>query len=253
MRLDRRGSSLATVLGVIAVLVIAAGAAVYFGSKVFRTRINHQIDQFSEWTPENIAKYPNDYLNFCEAETKQAMERLKASEIAIAQKMSKLETLQGEARERIDLGKKALEDLKSAYKSAAARDSWPLTWRENKLDKDRAKRQIIRFDKDFRSRDDLVARYTAAVNQLRAQASKLQDARDTAQSQLAKIDSNREMLKIQEITGDLKSNLIAMKGVIETSVVGVAATDSGPVSIDDLAAQSEGAVNEKEFAAILGK
>jgi hypothetical protein len=253
MRSNRSGSSITTVLGAVAVLAIAFGAVLYFGSKVFRTHINERIDQFSEWTPENIAKYPNEYLNFCETETKQAVERLKASEIAIAQKRAKLETLQAEAREKVDLGRAALEELKSAYKVAAEKDSWPLTWRETKLDKSQTKRQIVKLDNDIRSKDGLFVRYTAAVKQLQAQVNKVQDARDTAQAQLAKIDSNREMLKIQEITGDLKNNLVAMKAVIETSVVGVAASDSGPVSIDELAARSEATVNEKDFEAILGK
>ncbi len=42
-----------------------------------------------------------------------------------------------------------------------------------------------------------------------------------------------------------------MKGAIEASVVGLASTDPGSLSLDDLAAQAETTVDEAEFNKIL--
>lgn len=252
----RRGATSSTLVGVLAtlgVLVLGVGLFVYFGSDVYRTKANAAYRGFAEWTPENIAKYPADYLNFCEAETNKALERLKASEIAIAQKRAKLESMRDENKELVVLGRKALDELKREYKRADAESAWPLSWRGNQLDRERTRRQIVKLDKDLRGKEGLLIKYQSGLDQLQAQANKVQDARDLAKEQLAKIDSNREMLKLQEITSDLKGNLVAMKGVIETSVVGVAAEESGPLSLTDLKSQGESAVNEEEFDKILAK
>jgi hypothetical protein len=77
------------------VLIIVAAVVVvgvmYFTSDVAKTRIDAAADQYAHWTPENIAKDPENYLRFCEAEATKVLQSLKASEIAVAQNRASLE------------------------------------------------------------------------------------------------------------------------------------------------------------------
>ena len=251
MNSSRQGASpVAVIVGLIVLAAIAFGVF-YFTSDPVRTKTKAAYKQFSEWTPENIAKDPLNYLNFCEEQTKGALDKMKATEIAIAQKKAKLESLRSESQEKITLGKKALDELKAEYKKRETSNEWPLTWRSNSLDKDACKRQIMRFASEVKSKDELVKKYDQATTQLGAQAKKVQEARDTAQQQLAKIDANREMLKVQQITDDLKNSLVSMKAAIEQSVVGVASAETGSLSLEDLSAQTQATVNEDEFSKIM--
>jgi hypothetical protein len=245
-------SIVGVVVGVFLVAVIAF-AVMYFASDVFRTKANAKYKDFSQWTPENIAKDPVNYLNFCEEQTKTAIEKLKASEIAIAQKKGKIEEMRSDADQKITLGNKALDDLKVSYTAADKDNSFPLKWQNAELDKDAAKRQVLKLAGEIKSKTELLKRLDAAVLQLGAQANKVSEARDKAKDQLAKIDTDREMLKVQQITDELKDNLVAMKGAIETSVVGVASAETGSMSLEDLAVKSDTAVDEKEFNKIMGK
>jgi hypothetical protein len=253
--MKRACNGLGTLQIVIGLCVVAIGifAFIYFASDVFRTRANISYDQFSSWTPENIAKYPVAYLTFCEKETNKAIEKLKASEIGIEQKRAKLEGLLKEAKDTVDLGNTALGELKVAYKAASADVAVPIVWRKKELDRDQAKRQVLRLASQIKTKQNLVGKYQAAVEQLRVQAGKVQDARDTAREELAKIDANREMLKVQDITNEIRDSLVAMKGTIQSSVVGVASTETAVVSLDELAVQSEGTVDEHEFDKIMAQ
>lgn len=241
------------VLGGLVILALGVGAFLYFGSDVFRTRIRSGYDQFAKWTPENIAKEPVLYLDFCETQTKDAIGKLKASEIAISQKRAKIESMCDDTRNKVTVGNKAMDELKAAYRKADAANAFPVDWQTRKLDKDQCKRQIMKLAGEIRSKTDLSAKLDGAVRQLDAQKTKVDDAREKAKEQLTKIDTNREMLKVQQITDDLKNNLVAMKGVIETSVVGVASAETGALSLDDLAKASETTVDDSEFDKIMSK
>jgi len=250
---SRRGVSTMGVVVAVAVVVIAGLAVAYFGSDVFRTRANAQLTQFTQWTPENIAKDPVNYLNFCEEQTNAALQKAKASEIAIAQKKSKIESMREEASGKSNVGSKALDELKVLYKAAEEKDEFPISWKGTKLDKDAARRQILKTAGEVKTKNELLTKLDAAINQLRVQSNKIAEARDNARDQLAKIDANREMLKVQQITDELKDNLIAMKAAIQTSVVGVSSTEAGALSLDDLAAQSETTVSDEDFNKVMNE
>lgn len=248
-----RGMSKGGLIGGLVALVVVVLVVIYFASDVWRTKADAAFTQFTQWTPENIAKDPVNYLNFCEAQTKAALEKCKASKIAIAQKKAKIESMRKDAADKKLVGEKALTELKTLYKTAdeSASTGFPLKWQTKELSKDDAKRQIVKLDKDIKSKTQLVTKLDGAMAQLNAQSNKLAEAEDDAKEQLAKIDTNREMLKVQEITDSIKNNLVSMKGAIETTIVGINSTDSGTVSLDELAAQSEAAINDEDFNKIL--
>ena len=252
MNVNKRGFSIIGAIVGVVVLVAVVLAGLYFFSDVFRTRMTSAYEGFAKWTPENIAKDPVNYLNFCEAQANTAVEKLKASRIAIAQKKAKIGSMREDAQNKLTVGNKALGELKTAYKQADADNSFPVKWADNTLDKDACKRQILRLAGEIKSKNDLVAMFDQAGKQLDVQSEKINDATDQASKQLASIQTNREMLKVQAITDDIKKQLVDMKGVLESSVVAVStSTTGGSVSLDDLVAKSATAVDESKFDEVM--
>jgi hypothetical protein len=249
---NRHGFSFVAIVVGLVVLVGLVMGGLYMFSDVFKTKMDTAYEGFAKWTPENIAKDPVNYLNFCEAQTNKAVEKLKASEIAIAQKKAKLEGMEKDAEDKLAIGKKALGELRVAYIEANAAGSFPVKWAGTTLDKEQCKRQIIRTAGEIKSKEDLAKMYADAGKQLQVQAEKVGEAKDQAGTQLAKIATNREMLKVQSITDDLKNQLVSMKGVLETSVVAVSTSNAGgSISLDDLAAKSATTVDESKFDEIM--
>lgn len=244
-------------IGIVVVLIILAGAAfagTYFFSDVFKTKVDSAVEQFAKWTPENIAKDPKGYLDFCEAQVKASIDKAKASEIAIGQKKGMCESKRDDAKKLIETGEKALTELKAAYLKAEADKAWPVSWQSTKLDQDAAKRQIMTLARQVKSQGELMSKYEAAIQQLTVSANKTAELKDRAKEQLAKIDASRATIKVQQITDDLKNTLVNMKGAIETSIMGVASSDNtGSLSLEDIAAKNETKVDDKEFDKVMGK
>ena len=204
---------------VIVVLVIVAVLAVlYFTSAPTRTRMESAFDQYAHWTPENIAKDPENYLNFCEQEANKALQNLKASQIRIAQNRASLEATRNDADEKIKLGTKALADLKQLYTATSASSNWPATWNGAPRDENMVKQQIVSFARQIVSEESLKAKVEAGIKQLDVQATKVQQANGQAQEQIAQIKTSREMLKVQKITEDLSKQLVNISSTLQATM-----------------------------------
>jgi hypothetical protein len=251
MNAKARGiTALPAIVAVVAILLVI-GLILYFSSDVVSTKVDSSINQFAHWTPENIAKDPENYLNFCEKQANQAIVDLKASKISIGLSRAKLETMQGDAKQKIAVGDKALTELKGAYTKAEADKAWPITWQDAPRDQEWAKRQIVSFYRQVASQKSLLGKVEGGLKKLDAQVGRIEEANAKSQEQLAEIKSSREILKVQKLTDDLTSRLVSMKGVLQATVASVS-ENTGVISLDQLAAESATQVDDSEFKKIMG-
>jgi hypothetical protein len=251
MKLSRQGVGNSTIIGVIAVVVII-GLGAYFFSDVFRTKVDSNIDQMTKWTPENIAKDPVNYLNFCEKKINQAKEQLKADRISIAQSKAKLSDMKEAAASKVRTGEKVLPELKSMYEQAEKDNAWPVTYNNDKKDKDWVRNYILKINKETEMQRTILAKVDGGLKKLDAQVAKIEKAEGDATSQLAEIDANRGLLKVQKLTDDLKDKLVNMNGAVQ-GVINVASDTGSMPSLADLTAASTPAADTAEFDKVMGK
>ncbi len=249
---DSNRAGFTKLVGLLIVAAVVVVGVLYFTSDVAKTKIDAAADQYAHWTPENIAKDTENYLRFCEAEASKALQGLKASEIAVAQNRASLESTLGEASNKIGVGEKALQSLKDVYQAAASAGQWPATWQGRSLDEDAAKRQIVSLHKQVEAQRALKGKVETGIRNLEAQVTRIQEGRAQAQGQLEEIKTSREMLKVQKLTEDLTTKLASIKGVLQATIH-TASETSGPVTLDQLAEQSVGVVDDAEFNAIMGQ
>jgi hypothetical protein len=251
MNRQQSGFTVGQFIIAIVVVVVIAGVAFYFGSDVFRTKVDAHINQLAHWTPENIAKDPENYLNFCEKQTNDALQALKANEVSVAQSRARLQTMKEESEKKVQVGTTALGELKELYTKAEAAKSWPASWRGDNRDKDWVRKQIVSFAKQVDSQKNLAGKVDGGLKNLDAQVSRIQDTRAKAQEQLAEIKTSREMLKVQKITDELTNRLVGMKSVLQATISGATET-KGVISLDQLAAEATPTVSDAEFDKIMG-
>jgi hypothetical protein len=248
-----RGSAGYVKIVVLVVVIVAIVVGViYFTSDVQRTKIDQAVSQYAHWTPENIAKDPENYLNFCEKEAEKAMLNLKASEIAIAQNRGNMESMKTTAQNKVAAGDKAIAELKDLFSKAEKDNSWPVTWQGQPRDKDWAKRQIVSLFRQIEGEKGLLVKIEDGMKRLDGQLTRVQEGRSQAQQQLAEIKTSREMLKIQKITDDLTKRLVSIKEVLKVTL-NTASESTGTVSLEQLAAQQATTVDENEFKKIMGQ
>ncbi|HSH95275.1 MAG TPA: hypothetical protein VK968_14070 [Roseimicrobium sp.] len=250
MNSRRKGSTLGIVIGVLAVLLVGGGIY-YWVSDPGRTRMNEAWKQGTKWTPEQIAKDPVMYLNYVEAEANSALEKLKASKIAIAQNKGNLEKMRDDAKHSIDVGKKAVTELVAAYKAAPS-DAKTISWNNKDMDVNIVKTQVVSLDKEVQTKQILLKKVQSGLDNLDVQSAKIIKAEADAKAQIAEIQTNRELLKVQGITDDLKNKFDTMQVAVASVVT--TATDTGSnsvVSLDQLAAQSEVKADNADFDKVL--
>ncbi|MCG8510801.1 MAG: hypothetical protein MI741_16380 [Rhodospirillales bacterium] len=238
-----RGSATAIVIGVV-VVVVVAGLGLYFFSPFWQQKVDSGVRDFTQWTPERIAAEPVLYLDFCEKQSNQALEKIEASKISIAQRKAKLEQMKEESDTYVKKGEQILKQLKELNAEAKANDSWPVTFNGNELTKEKFAQQVKRIRTDYDNKKKTLKAAEDGLKKLEATSNKLIEAKSEIETQLSQIESNREMLKVKEITGDITDQLVDMRGVLaaatsiadsgEGEIMGIGdVIESEGVNIDD--------------------
>ena len=168
MRTSRQGVGTTAIIGLI-VLVVVIGVVAYFASDVFSTKVDSKVDQMTKWTPENIAKDPVNYLNFCEKKINEALVSLKADRISVAQNKAKLSDMRDGAAAKVRMGDKVLTELKGIYEQAEKDNAWPVTYNEEKRDKDWIRNYIMKISKETEIQRTILTKVEGGVKKLDAQ------------------------------------------------------------------------------------
>ena len=246
----KSGMSVVGIIVLIVVIVAIGVGVVYFTSDVYRTKIDASANQYAHWTPENIAKDPENYLNFCETQANQAVTDLKASKISIAQNRASLTGRMEDAGSKITIGVKTLTELKDLYPKTEAANAWPVEWQGQSRDKDWMKRQIVSLNRQIEGQKTIKIKVQEAIKQLDVQTTRVQTAETQNQEQIAEIKTSREILKVQKITKDLTDRLISIKSALQ-STISVAGDASSVVSLDQIAASAATVADDGEFDKIM--
>lgn len=250
MSTNRRGGTTTFVVAALA-LVVVGGVIWYFVSDPFRTKVNDSFKEATTWTPARIAKEPELYLTFCEEKAKDAMQKLKAAEISIAQSKGSIEQSRTEATQKVESGKALLKTLKEAYVSGGESNTWPISWNSAKLTKEAAEVQIVTLYKGMQGQQDRMTNAEAQLKRLDAQQLKILSARAETQQQLDKIKSSREMLKVQKITDDIATQLAGVQGVLTTTIDAAADTQGTIKTLDQLTNEAAPKVQPSDVKLIL--
>ncbi|MGA2498145.1 MAG: hypothetical protein ABSH20_10410 [Tepidisphaeraceae bacterium] len=251
MKLARQGAASTAIIGGI-VLVVVIGLVAYFASDVFRTKVDSNVNQMTKWTPENIAKDPVNYLNFCEKKINEAVDQLRADRISVAQNKAKLTDMKDTAAAKVRTGEKVLPELKGIYEQAEKDNAWPVTYNDEKRDKDWMRTYILKINKETETQRIIFSKVDGGLKKLDTQVAKIEKAQADAQTQLADISANRELLKVQKLTDDLKDRLVTMNGAVQ-GVIDVAGDKGSMPSLADLTAGSTPAADTAEFDKVMGK
>ena len=237
-------------IGVILVLLLAAGAIAYIVSDPFRTRVDQAYENFADWTPQNIAKDPAGYLKFCEAKTRQALVDLETAGIAIEQHRSRLLSWHKEAIEKILMGEAELEALKALFKEAEAGGQWPVAYRDQTRDKDWTQRQIIAFHGQIEAQRRILQKAEEALARLGTQEKRIGLARNQAHGQITEIQANQQIVAIDKLTDEVTGRLVQMKEQVQNAVH-VAERSTETISLEDLIQETEVKIDPTAFEKIM--
>ncbi len=124
---------------VIVALAVTGVAGSYLASAPFRTNANLQFKQFTEWTPENIAKDPRGYLAWLGAELRRTEEQVIAQQVGVNQRLGALRREEATLSLRIENSTGLIDELRAAQ----AKAEWPAKVRMRDLTQKEVEAKLI--------------------------------------------------------------------------------------------------------------
>jgi archaellum component FlaC len=234
----------------IVALVALVGGGAFLYSDVYRTKAQEAFKQFSDWTPENIAKYPDTYLTFCEGQVNKVLDDLKARRVSISINKNKITAMRDDAAEKAQTGDTVLAKLKDLYKTTAKNNAWPATWEGTPANEEWVRNQIVQVNAQIQGKRKIVATCDQMLAKLDDSERQLPKIESAAQQQLVEIHTNQEVLKVNKLTGDLDNQLVSMKAAIQ-GVVTQTNDQPAAINLDSMPATSTPV--DSNFQAILNK
>ena len=239
------------IVGLVIVGVLVVGIVAYFVSDPFQTKVDTEYERLTDWPPERIAEDPEGFLRSCERKTIRAMEGMKASEIGITQNRHEIERMAEGAKKKVQVGTKALGELKGLYRGAEKEKGWPVQWRGQAREQEWTKRQIVALHAQVQSQNAIVSKCDLGRKKLDAQMSRVQALRAKAEQQLAELKANLQIVKINKLSKEIQDRMVAMGAAIEVTVTDATEVE-GVISLDDLTRDEEAKIDEAAFDAIMG-
>lgn len=256
------GSSTSGVLAFLVLVVLALGGLYLFNERRPRGRddqppkgptllVPESPDRPAKaWTPAEIVADPPGYLDFCERKTLEARKGLDASSALMARSIVALSLRQTETVREIETVKVDFSRLKEAYREAESANRWPLSWKSRLLSMPEAKQQILAMARQLELKRQALAAATKDIETLKGQEIRAQKARDECQDQLTKIATSREVLRVRQITDELKRQLLDMRTVLNRVTDDLTGSEKPLVTLDEIAA-ADTEPKEKQFEKVM--
>lgn len=143
-------------IGALLLLAGLAGGALYFGSDVFRPRMNEAFDAWTKWTPDNIVKDPKGYLTFALTELEKIEGQLKAHRLGLQVEQDKMvnrlkaEQMSATARANV------LDGLKDTFRVGAK--TFPVSVEGKSLDEVAFQERVVEVDRELEAARENVTR-----------------------------------------------------------------------------------------------
>jgi hypothetical protein len=166
------------------VSVLLLGGAVYLVSDPARAIIDRKVENWTEWTPETIRKYPTEWLMSAQRDLSEKQQNLKNSRFDIRRNQIRWDGSLRSSQRDVAMRIKFLDKAKEMYAAAEMNGSWPVsfgdrtyskTYDQSKLQreiviqfkaKERAERRVMTYKKMASRAETLTEKIDAKQEQI---------------------------------------------------------------------------------------
>ena len=209
------------------------------------------IRQNTEWTKENQALYPIEYCQAQLAELDRMAKSLQVQVHTVATSKTAIDRQDAEERAQEEGLTRILAEAKESYRSADAKNEWPMTLNGFRLSKARAEEKIVEMahriaalKASIGNRTNLLATYEKRRLRLGQEQRKLVLIREKVQMTLNDLQAKRVIDGTNGISDALNA--------IQDSMMSLG-TDLDNPSLDELALPDQASDRQKIFAEIMAE
>jgi len=192
-------------LAALLILATLAGGVLYYTSDVFRPKVDRFVDEWTKWTPENIAKDPKNYLTFALSELDKIEGKLKAHRISLRSRLGDAEGQLTVARVTVKANAAVLERYKDAYKVADR--TYPVSFGGEPLSEVAFQERAVEVDRSLEQarekvtlQERLLDHYKSELDRTEAEMKKLTAKRQEVQMIQERLEVDLAVGRVNDLT-----------------------------------------------------
>jgi phage shock protein A len=232
-------------------VILVLGAAFYFFSAPFKSKVDEGVKQATVFTPENIQKDPINYLNWSTDEIQKSMDKLGAARISMmTKKGAVLRQLQDDQSE-LEGHRSFFSDAKAAYIKASADSEWPVTIRGFKLTESQTKDRILEASDRISDLENRIVTQSNLISTLESQISRLDTSLTEFERAKREIQVQTDVVKIEREEEKQKAMMDNVNALLIQA--GALTTSPQAPSLHQLTAPNASEVKDRKFESIMNK
>jgi hypothetical protein len=208
-------------------------------------------NQATEWTPERIQEDPVGYLTWTLSEATKADQDFRARWLSLSAKKSATERAMKEHGNEKARNEKLLGDLKDAYRSTRASNTWPVTVRDVSFDELALKRKIVECNESIKNESAMEEAATSTAKTIDNQLSMVQSELGEVLKLKSDLSTALEIAKVKKLVEGIDSIRDRLKSIHDMSIALHTSPDGGPSVAEMSKPSAEERIND-EFSKVMG-
>lgn len=210
-----------------------------------------KLRQNTTWTPENRALHPIEYCQAQLDELAKMASRLQVQFHSLAVEKAKVTRLRQEAFSQVESYGKMLKAAKEAYRSAQAKNEWPMSLNGFQLSQDRAEQKIVDTSRQITKQKAYWEKSKNVLTVIERKSAQIANEQRKLVAIREKTEATLLELKAKQVI-DGANGIAESLNAIADAITTLGEDESDP-SLKDLAMPQEGDEREKLFREIMAE
>ncbi len=238
-----------TLLGILLLAVIVFGGA-YLVSDPFRTKVNAIFKSATTWTDENIAKNPQGYLQWALAEFDGLEDALRGRRVGLRAQLNSLQRKQEADARQAQIVHERLQDLKSAYRTAADANAFPVTLNGLRADEDEMRQLIIEADQRLELYARNARHYELALPRTKSDLQRVESALDALRDRRGEVSRQLQQVQVDAALSDIEGIDDRINALLD-STRSIASEAGQTLRLDDVLLENPSELDRRRFEEIM--
>ena len=232
------------------ILFTVAFGLFYLLSDPFKSKVDILFEKTTEWTPENINKYPVEYLSWTISEIEKGDADIAAQIFSSETRLNKINRERDVSLLKAKKYQILLDDLKSLYMQNDSLDDFIVDYNGIKLTKNELKEKIVSANSEIIFNNQKIEKNDVYIAKMTTNLTFLKNKSKEASSLKRSVLNELELAKTKKIVDDIDG----IGDRLSSIQINIDSLNSGfeKFSIDDLVDSNQSSQVDYEFSRIMG-
>lgn len=196
------------------VVLLLAGAGLYFYSPWFRNKVDDTLRSMKEWDAEARRKNPVGFIDFAMKRLGENVGKFEQVRVDLRAAGLKLEDMKKENQGKLAFADKELASLKASYKEATGGKGWPVEHAGRAYKEGELKSQVNVLLTQKGGYEAILKQIDASLATTEQRGNELLNRINESKAKLGILGAQKELVKVNQLTADSEKLLDQVQDVL---------------------------------------